>query len=306
VKSPLAFVLALCAVCALAAIATATAQADTAILPSSLPAPWSDPNHGSPLELLAGQIASQIAGYPVPVHCDDAATWAAAGQPVEAVGFTLWGGMWGAPASIFASNGVRIELPPTICESLQAFAQATVKPTKCQQTKTIATTTTGMQTLWRWKVVKGKWAHIKVRQKVKTTLTTTVPDGEPTPCFSDPSAFLSAAMPPSYKATAKALQTLAHESIHMRQDTPYAPVPADGLVEAQAECSGMQWTAFVASQFGDTPDDAQSIADYYWYLYYPSMANLTVPYAITHPYWSPECRPGGALDERPAGSTVWP
>jgi hypothetical protein len=62
----------------------------------------------------------------------------------------------------------------------------------------------------------------------------------------------------------QALLTLAHESIHLQQATAGAVVPADSLVESQAECSGMQWTARVAEQFGDSPDDAQSIADYFW------------------------------------------
>jgi hypothetical protein len=305
-RRPLALSLAVCAVSALAAIAAATARADTAALPSSLSAPWSDPNHQSPVEQLAGQIASQIAGYPVAVHCDDAATWAASGQPGDAVGLTLWGGWWSTTYT-FAINGIRIELSPPICESLQAFAQAAVKPTKCQPPPTtIVTTTTHMQTGWVRKVVKGKWVHVKVRKQVKSTTTKTVPSGEPQPCFADPTTFASGAMSPTYEATAKALETLAHESIHMRQDTAGARVPSDGLKEAQAECSGMQWTAFVALQFGDTADDAQSIANYYWSVYYPRMASLSDPYAIRYPYWSAECRPGGALDERPAGSTLWP
>ena len=83
-------------------------------------------------------------------------------------------------------------------------------------------------------------------------------------------------------------------------------MPADSIVEAQAECSGMQWVARVAEQFGDTPDDAQSLAEYFWLLDYPADETATDPYSLLRPYWSADCKPGGALDIRPAGSTDWP
>ena len=70
--------------------------------------------------------------------------------------------------------------------------------------------------------------------------------------------------------------------------------------EAKADCYGMQWMPYVAEQLGDTPDDAQAIARWFWDKVYP----LSRP---THPeYWSADCRPGGALDARPAGTTAWP
>jgi hypothetical protein len=64
--------------------------------------------------------------------------------------------------------------------------------------------------------------------------------------------------------------------------------------------------AQVAVQLGDSPDDAQQIADYAWLMVYPNKAKPTDAYSIQHPYWSPDCKPGGALDTRPVGSTVWP
>jgi hypothetical protein len=109
-----------------------------------------------------------------------------------------------------------------------------------------------------------------------------------------------------YDDAAQALITLAHESIHVIQGTKGNVVPADTLVEAQAECSGMQWTAQVAQQLGDTPDDAQTVADYLWLLTYPGEANPTDDYSKQHPYWSADCVAGGPLDIRPPGSTVWP
>jgi hypothetical protein len=142
---------------------------------------------------------------------------------------------------------------------------------------------------------------------VRTTTSTSqlVKTGVFKPCYGGAQTY-SGTLPDSYWTTAKAIQTLAHEAIHMRQDTVGATVPPDSLVEAQAECSGIQHTAFVAEQLGDTPDDAQSIASFYFDVYYPTMAGLNDAYALAHPYFSSECRPGGALDERPAGSTLWP
>ena len=47
-------------------------------------------------------------------------------------------------------------------------------------------------------------------------------------------------------------------------------------------------------------DFAQAIATYFWDKIYPLSQ-------ATHPeYWSPDCRPGGALDTRPPGATAWP
>ena len=39
---------------------------------------------------------------------------------------------------------------------------------------------------------------------------------------------------------------------------------------------------------------------------YPNEAQATDPYSLAHPYWSADCKPGGPLDARPTGSTVWP
>ena len=61
----------------------------------------------------------------------------------------------------------------------------------------------------------------------------------------------------------------------------------------------MQWMPYVAEQLGDTPDDALAIARYFW--------DKVYPLDISHPpYWSADCRPGGALDLHLPGSTSWP
>ena len=149
----------------------------------------------------------------------------------------------------------------SVCGSLQAFAVASSKPTKCQ-------------------------LLVRVTRKKKVRSAT-----QPaTPCFSNGRQLsASNAFWNAYFETAEALQTLVHESIHLRGDA----------VEADAECYGMQYLAYAAQQLGDTPDDAGAIAQYYATQLYPS--RLTQSPA----YWSPECRANGALDLTP-NDGVWP
>jgi hypothetical protein len=284
-----------------AAIAVPNAVADSATISCTAAAPWSDPQHQGPLELLAGQVASQIAGHPVSVRCDSQAEWTASGLSGGAIAFSTWGA-FSPSMTLFADDGHFIDLSPAICESLQTFAQATVKPTKCAATHLV--TVKRWTTRWVWKTVKGK--RIRVRQRTLSSVSRRqpLPGAAAVPCFSGSDS--ADRLPADYTELTKALETLAHEAIHMRQDTAGQPVPPDSLVEAQAECGGMQQTAFVAEQFGDSADDAQSIAQAYWQLLYPSMQIFSDPYITTHPYWSAECKPGGALDERPSGATLWP
>jgi hypothetical protein len=83
-----------------------------------------------------------------------------------------------------------------------------------------------------------------------------------------------------------AAHILAHESIHLGGEHS----------EIAAECSGLQYTAFVAREFGADEDRAHAVADYAWrYLYKKTPGN----------YQSQDCRNGGRLDLRP-GDPVWP
>jgi hypothetical protein len=305
------------AVCAAGAVA---APLDSVTVAPGSPDPWSDPAHHTPLEQLASSIASSIVGRPVTVKCEDQASWDALkvnGDSSTVLGFVRqpshstttpvikYRSVWAyhvvrhkrvryrrkvpyttfvTHADTFTTSADTIELSPQVCGPLQAFAEAATKPTKC------------------------------------------APNGAPVPCFvgtpstdfpglctddSDTACYSTATdwsndYLTQYDAAAQALITLAHESIHVIQGTKGNLVPADTLVEAQAECSGMQWTAQVAVQLGDTPDDAQTVAAYLWLLTYPGEAHPTDPYAIQHPYWSADCTPGGPLDIRPPGTTVWP
>jgi hypothetical protein len=85
---------------------------------------------------------------------------------------------------------------------------------------------------------------------------------------------------------AAALHVLAHESFHL----------AGVRNEAEADCYGLQRTAFVAERLGADPVDAQRLA---------GLALLERAQSAPPEYRSPQCYDGGALDLDP-GSSVWP
>jgi hypothetical protein len=230
----------------------------------------------SPLEQVAGAIASTIAGRVVSVRCegdDDWATLARASrfEPAQILGYVSF------------VNGLPVdyaELSPDICRSLQTFAQAATKPTKCSPTPAPKTVREKVVT-----TVKGKRV---VRWRTKTVQS--IPLTAPVACFangrqlSQDSTFWD-----DYFQTAEALQTLVHESIHLRGDP----------VESHAECYGMQYVALAAQQLGDTADDAVAIASYYATKLYPLRRTQSPD------YWSADCRMNGPLDLTP-NDNVWP
>jgi hypothetical protein len=75
-----------------------------------------------------------------------------------------------------------------------------------------------------------------------------------------------------------AVHILSHESMHMRGEKD----------EAAAECEAMQRDARTAALLGASSVDARALARRYWLALYPRMSD---------DYRSPDCRPGGALDE---------
>jgi hypothetical protein len=211
----------------------------------------------APIESVAGAIATTIADRPVSVRCETDDAWAALAAaggfgPSQILGFVSFSD--GAPLDY-------AELSPGVCRSLAGFASAPTKPTKCVQTQRRIRTTV--------RTVRGK--------KIRTTTYATA--ARPAaPCFTD-----------GYFATAEALQTLAHESIHLKG----APV------EAEAECFGMQWLAYAAQQLGASADEARPIAQYYATQVYPQRQ------AQSPAYWSADCRQNGPLDLTPDDG-VWP
>ena len=230
----------------------------------------------SPLEQVAGAIASTIAGRVVSVRCEAVADWtslAHAGrfEPSQVLGYVSF------------ANGIPVdyaELSPDICQSLQTFAQATTKPTKC--------TPKAPDQVVRQKVVTVVNGKRIVKWRTKTVQS--APLTAPAPCFADGKQLAqSNAFWDAYFSTAEALQTLVHESIHLRGDA----------VEANAECYGMQYLAYAAQQLGDTADDATAIARYYATKLYPLRRTQTPA------YWSADCRENGALDASP-NDGAWP
>jgi hypothetical protein len=275
----------LCALLAIGCLLATPASglADTAPIPQGAPVPGTDPGHQTPLELLASRIASHIAGRAVTVSCEGDAAWAArvGGDPSAESGFV---------ATTWLSNGQLLslsstaELASSICLPLQQFAQATVKPTKCL-VKNVG-------------LLAGRRATArKPRPKPPSPVPCYVGGGKM--AIYEPPSFWAA-----YSADAIAILTLAHESIHLSGvvggQTASGLALGDQQAEAKADCFGMQWMPYVAEQLGDTPDDAQAIARFFWDTIYPLDQ-------VGHAdYWSPDCRPGGALDERPSGTTAWP
>lgn len=240
------------------------ARADVATIPDDGSQPWDGGAAvTTPIEALAGRIASGIAGRPVSVRCESDASWAALTEP-SFLGFVSF---YGTQPVDFA------ELSPDVCRSLQSFALAAAKPTKCSLT------------------VQVPRRIVRVVRRRRVRVTTYAAVAQPAaPCFAGGRQLAGdQSFWNTYFDDAEALQTLAHESIHLKGDP----------VEAEAECYGMQALASVAQQLGDTPDDAEAIAQYYATLLYPQRQTQSPE------YWSAECRPGGALDLTP-NDGVWP
>lgn len=261
---------------AFATLAAAAAAADHGTVPGST-APWSGGDAAvTPLETLAARIASHIAGHEVHVHCETATTFRSIGGGDNA-GFVLTA--VDRRTNRYAETADTIELTSQTCGPLQRFAEAAVKPTRCSS--------------------GGRLVPCFVGARVAPGETRAVcADGS---CFSvvgSADGYWRA-----YGAYASALGTLAHEAMHTRQAFAGAARPPDHLVEAEAECWGLQWLPWVARQFGDSAADAQSIATFSWLVEYPQMRSTL---ETRRPYWSQECRPGGKLDIRAPGAAVWP
>lgn len=304
----------LAAACAagVALVSAPGASADTAPLPNDGDLPWTNPAHTSPLEILAGQIASRVAGRAATVQCDGQNDWNnLAGQwgfdPTVELGFVPFY-YWIASRTV-GEGGDTAFLSPTVCWNLEQFGIANPKPTKCQPVVSNQTTQAVTQ---RYRVTVRVKAHGKVhtervwRMRVVQQTVTTQTLGPFAPCYlgNERSA---ANEPPSYwqtySADALAILTLAHESIHIAQDQIGASI--DVILptsETDANCYGLQWMPYVAEQLGATPDDAESIAEYAYDYLYPGYQGDSFNGS---PYWSSDCRQDGPLDLTP-GDGVWP
>lgn len=327
--SALAFTLAAAAVSAFASSTAVAARADTVTLPAGSGLPWTDPQHQGPLEQLAGRIATRIAGRPVTVRCEGDTDWLKLTtdrgvDPRLELGyvgveiFTRGGRVTAVNAAAFT------ELSPGTCAALQAFALADRKPTTCQPPVSVSTTvlkTKSVATRVRVDLGPDPKRPGKRRTVVRTvvkavqvpTMVTTEQPGPAVPCYVDgpgraPSfaVELPRADVRAYEDTAEAILTLAHEAVHLGGavggTTTSGLAYGDPLAEARAECSGMQWVAYVAQQLGGSAADAVAISQFQARWRYP----LRNTPGNAAEYWSADCVAGGAFDIRTDRAAPWP
>lgn len=348
----LAAVAAVIAGVAALAASVSGARADTAVLPAGIGLPWTDPAHQSPLETDLGTIASRLAGRPVAARCEGDNDWGILAKqggfdPNAEAGYVNT--VYSPSTNRFAGTAAMMELSPGVCLHLQQFAQAAVKPTTCQGTKTVSVPVTTQKVVTRSRVVtltratriNGKLLQpgrhtivTRVSVPVTTTESREVP-GDQVPCFTGTAStspadrslcwrvhdtagrlqrqcFVVAGQDSAdtywgeFYEYVQALQTVAHESVHLLRAQEGLARPADAILEAEAECTGMQTLATVATALGDTAADAHTLAVFYWSVIYPEQRLITDPYAVKRPYWSADCVPGGSLDARADKSLPWP
>jgi hypothetical protein len=257
-----------------------TASADRGTVAPTETNPW---DGGAavvtPLEALAGRVATQIAGHAVSVRCESTPAWRIGNGAGDIAGFVSVA--VDPRTGRYARTSNVIELSSTVCWSLQLFAQAAAKPTRCAPS--------GSEQL----------APCFTATAVKRGSGPAVCSDGSSSCYGVVDA-MSNDYWHAYTNDAAALLTLAHEAVHTQQAQKGRPRPLANLVEQQAECWGMQWLPWVATQFGDGSDDAQTLASYYWLTVYPAKRTA-------HPaYWSAACAPAGSLDIRGNRSALWP
>jgi hypothetical protein len=272
--------------------ATASARADFAVIPAGAAQPGSDPAHATPLETLLSKLATTIAGRDdVAVRCYSLSGWQNAIAGFDAPGEI--GGFVYTPATgldgTFAADALVAHLSPYVCDALEEFASAVAKPTKCPTVHPVAKTVTRLVTVK--KRVKGKL----VARKVKRTRTITVQElGTPAPCEPDVGTSLGTAN----ERYTYALLAFAHESTHLRQDTIGSAPLSEADAEGQANCTGLQWVPWVAQQLGDTADDGQTLATWYFNRFFGTQY-------FPAEYVPSDCHADGPLDLTP-GDGVWP
>jgi hypothetical protein len=268
--------------------AAAAASVDRAKIPPGSRAPWSSSRHDTPLEKVASKIASHIAGHQVAVHCDTLARFRALASNSNEIGLVHQ--LYDRASKRYVRTATTIELSPIVCGPLQRFAEAAVKPTSCDSHPLPGVALT--------------------HGPCFLPITVTRESNVPRLCSQSGCYRVLATQSPgwwhNYGLYVKALQTLGHEAIHAWQGQAGRPVPDDSVVEAQAECEGIEWISDIAVAFGDSALDAQTLASYYWLTAYPSERQPGSAYAHRRPYWSASCGPGGPWDVRASGSTFWP
>jgi hypothetical protein len=288
--------------------APVAAHADAVAIADDAALPWASGAATSPLEALGSRIASTISGRAVAVRCEGDYDWGVlAGQhgfdPAAELGYV--------PFWLRLSNGVQVgaaeadtfaELSPSVCRSLNTYALAPAKPTKCAAAPAVPQPTTSVV---RERVTTTKRVKVRVdghtayrtktvttwRHKTVTSTAYAQTPAAPAPCYlgeNHSPTPQKASYWADYFQYALSMLALAHESVHLGNDTS----------EVHANCYGLQQTRYVAEQLGASPDDAAAVARYEAEVVYPR-------YQSVPGYWSAECVDGGPLDLRPA-DPVWP
>jgi hypothetical protein len=225
------------------------------------PLPWAGGMSAeTEFERYAAQVASEIAQRPVKVNCNGATDWTALATQQHFDPTLVWGYV------MFYSNPATGELRPAdymhlseqACWNLDQWwaAPSEKKGKMCRLATQIEykTRTTKVRVTKRVKV-NGRW-----RTKVSIVTQTQQVKVE-TPMNE---------ICPNYMLRVFALQTVAHESMHL----------SGTLDEAQAECQGMQRLSWVAQRFGATAEQAQQIALDYYRDYYLALRPGT-PYFVS-------------------------
>src|SRR4051812_7087154 len=220
-------------------VTSSVALADTTPIPRTPPLGWAAATHQSPIEVLAGKIASHIAGRSVRVLCEGPTEWAAiTGTGSGEAGFvsTTWDSTTGellTTADVAKLDG------DSICGPLQRFAAAAAKPTKClsPESKSVFTNVA--------KHARGQGSASRLRSPASTKLKADRATQAVASCYLPDGREAPSMMPAfwgSYARYAVAILTLAHESIHLggivggRLSNGLAV--GDPLAEAKAECYG--------------------------------------------------------------------
>lgn len=304
-------------------IGVSVAHADSAVIPNTDALPWTDPTHQSPLEVLAGQVASSLAGRPVRVYCNGQTDWDTLALNAGFDGSMVWGyvaspRLWYPALGTYAEDSTHTQLATKACERLWQLAKAATKPTRCPASRTV-TETKRVKVRYRATPpakrrrvrVSGHWvtravANKRVVWKTRVEARTVTREEQIglLPCYSETDVDVTLSDSPAgtqgYWEFVFAIQTLAHESVHLLDFTSGKPlISSKAVLESRAECLGMQNIARVATALGAAPDDAANMQRWYWENYYPTRQ------AQFPDYWSPDCRADGPLDASP-GDGVWP
>ena len=275
--------------------AAGVARAEHSAIPSS--ASWSS------LEQHATTYASQIAGRAARVQCHGEGEWAALGLPADTLGAVRY--LYDPYSMVIAATEDVIHLHESVCAELQRFGEAGQKPTSCATydnvSRTVYTIRRVPRRVWSWKKIAtrdGGTRRVRVARRgivmrsVPRTVIEKVP-GPRVPCYGSRQP-----LPAGYDAIAVSLEVLAHEAIHMFDDRVGYPVQTQTAAESRAECFGMQFLAPLAHAFGADEADARALGRYYREVEYPKWGESS-------PYWTPECRPGSAMDITPSVG-LWP